>query len=162
MNPIFPKALFSNLHYQNISNMNKLKILLVEDNQQDSFLIEETLQEQGCIKKIYHVLNGAMAISFLKKEKPFEDAELPNLILMDINMPIMDGHEALQKIKSMDEFKHIPVIMLTSSSRKEDIVKSYRAQSSSYIVKPDDIFELESIATAIKNYWENTVSLPNK
>lgn len=142
--------------------MDRLIILLVEDNDQDVYLIKEALQDQGFINKIHRVPNGAKALSFLKKEKPYEEVEEPNLILMDINMPVMDGHEALKKIKTMDKFKHIPIIMLTTSSRKEDILKAYKGQSSSYIVKPDDIFELDAIAETLKNYWTNTVRLPNK
>lgn len=77
-------------------------------------------------------------------------------------MPVMNGHEALQIIKSIEEVKHIPVLMLTTSSRKEDILKAYQEQSSSYIVKPDDIYELDNLAEAIRDYWNNTVRLPRK
>jgi chemotaxis family two-component system response regulator Rcp1 len=142
--------------------MSKLILLLVEDSEQDALLIKEALHDQGFLNKIYHVQNGAKAISFLLKESPYENVEEPNLILMDINMPIMDGHEALKKIKALDKFKHIPIIMLTTSSRKEDILKAYKGQSSSYIVKPDDIFELDAISETLKNYWKNTVKLPKK
>lgn len=140
--------------------MEKIKILLVEDNDQDAFLVKEALEDQGFIKRIDHVVNGAKAISFLRKEIPYEESEEPNLILMDINMPIMDGHEALIKIKSMNDFKHIPIIILTTSSRKEDILMAYKGNSNSYIVKPDDIFKLDAIAESLKNYWANTVRLP--
>lgn len=142
--------------------MENLVILLVEDNDQDAFLIEEALEDQGFVDKIYRVQNGLKAISFLKKEKPYTEVEEPNLILMDINMPVMDGHEALEKIKGMESFEHIPIIMLTTSSRKEDILRAYKKQSNSYIVKPDDIFTLDAIAETLKNYWTNTVKLPKK
>ncbi|WP_158857111.1 response regulator [Lunatibacter salilacus] len=140
--------------------MKKLIILLVEDNKEDAFLIREALEDQEFLKELYHVVNGVEAIKFLKKEKPFGQVEIPDLILMDINMPVMDGHEALKRIKSLEVVKHIPVLMLTTSSRKEDILKAYKEQSSSYIVKPDDIYELEILAETIKNYWNNTVRLP--
>lgn len=140
--------------------MNKLIILLVEDNDQDVYLIKESLEDQGFIDKIYRVKNGYQAISFLCREHPYEGVEEPNLILMDINMPVMDGHEALKRIKAMEKFEHIPIVMLTTSSRKEDILRAYKGQSNSYIVKPDDVYELEAIAEAIKVYWKNTVRLP--
>lgn len=140
--------------------MDKLVILLVEDNEQDVFLVKEALEVQNFVDKIYHVPNGAKAISFLNKETPYEKVEEPNLILMDINMPVMDGHEALKRIKSMENFEHIPIIMLTTSSRKEDILRAYKGQSNSYIVKPDDVYELEAIAEKLKSYWANTVRLP--
>jgi CheY-like chemotaxis protein len=142
--------------------MKKLTILLVEDNEQDAFLIKEALDDQSFLHELHHVVNGAEAMKFLRKEAPYENSNLPDLILMDINMPIMDGHEALRQIKSLEDFKQIPVLILTTSSRKEDILKAYKEQSSSYIVKPDDIFELDQLADSLKNYWINTVKLPNK
>ncbi len=160
MNQINLQELYLNLQYQNSIVMEKLVILLVEDNEQDVYLIQEALEDQGFIDKIYNVPNGVKAISFLKKEKPYEEVEEPNLILIDINMPIMDGHEALKRIKAMEKFEHIPIIMLTTSSRREDILRAYKGQSNSYIVKPDDVYELEAIAGTLKNYWKNTVRLP--
>lgn len=142
--------------------MKKLTILLVEDNKQDAFLVREALEDKAFLKEMHHVVNGKEAIKYLKKETPFENSVLPDLILMDINMPIMDGHEALREIKSLEDFKHIPILMLTTSSRKEDILKAYKEQSSSYIVKPDDIFDLDHLAESLRNYWTNTVRLPNK
>lgn len=142
--------------------MKKINILLVEDNDQDAFLVREALEDQEILKEMSHVQNGEEALKYLKKEAPYENSILPDLILMDINMPIMDGHEALREIKSLEDFKQIPVLILTTSSRKEDILKAYKEQSSSYIVKPDDIFELDQLAASLKNYWINTVWLPNK
>lgn len=142
--------------------MRKLNILLVEDSKEDAFLIREALEGLTFVDKLYHVENGAMAINFLKKEEPYSAAETPDLILMDINMPVMDGHEALKIIKSIEEVKHVPVLMLTTSSRKEDILRAYQEQSSSYIVKPDDIYELDNLAETIRDYWNNTVRLPRK
>ena len=133
--------------------MKKLIILLVEDNEEDAFLIKEAMEEQEFLEEVNHVVNGEQAIQFLMKEKPFEGVKTPDLILMD-------GLEALGKIKLMEAVKHIPVLILTTSSRKEDILKAYKKQSSSYIVKPDDIYELDTIAETIKNYWNNIVRLP--
>ena len=141
--------------------MKKLTILLVEDNLDDAFLIKEVMDNQELMQKMYHVLNGAEALKFLLKEKPYEEVETPDLILMDINMPIMDGHEALKKIKSTEEIKHIPVLILTTSSRKEDILKAYKEQTSSYIVKPGDVFVLDKLVESLKNYWNQIVKLPN-
>ncbi|GAB2618516.1 response regulator [Belliella aquatica] len=140
--------------------MKKMNILLVEDNKEDAFLIREALEEQQFLKEFYHVVNGLEAIKFLKKETPYENVKGPDLILMDINMPLMDGHEALQRIKSMEAFKQIPILMLTTSSRKQDILKAYKEQSSSYIVKPEDIYGLDNLAEVIKSYWSKIVMLP--
>lgn len=140
--------------------MKKLVILLVEDSDGDALLIRESLEEQSFVSEFYRVENGKKAIQFLNKEAPYQKTTYPSLILMDINMPTMDGHEALTKIKSIVELKHIPVIMLTTSSRKDDILRAYREHCSSYIIKPDDIFELEDVAATIKKYWANAAILP--
>ncbi|UJP65958.1 response regulator [Mongoliitalea daihaiensis] len=140
--------------------MKKLHILLVDDSEHDAFLIKEALEEQEFLSNFSHVINGQEAINFLQKLSPFENVETPDLILMDINMPVMDGHESLKRIKEMDAFKDIPILMLSTSSRKEDIIRAYRGQSSSYIVKPDDIYDLENLAQALKTYWSNIVKLP--
>lgn len=142
--------------------MKKIYILLVEDSEQDALLIREALEEQEILKEMSHVQNGEEALKYLKKEAPYENSKLPDLILMDINMPVMNGIEALKQIKSLENFKQIPVLMLTTSSRKEDILRAYKEQSSSYIVKPEDIYELDRLAETIKNYWTNTVRLPYK
>lgn len=142
--------------------MKKCTLLLVEDNEQDALLIKEALEELDFLDTYFHVVNGAEAIKFLNKQHPYEKMPQPDLILMDINMPVMDGHEALKEIKATDSIRHIPVIMLTTSSRREDILRSYQEHSSSYIVKPDDIFELETLVGSLKNYWINTVKLPKK
>lgn len=141
---------------------NKLHILLVDDSEQDALLISEALEEQAFLRKFSHVTNGQEAINFLEKASPFEEVETPDLILMDINMPIMDGHESLSRIKEMEEYKDIPILMLSTSSRKEDIIRAYKAQSSSYLVKPEDIYDLEGLARAIKTYWSMTVKLPHR
>lgn len=140
--------------------MKNLVILVVEDNAQDAMLLEEALSEQQIVKKFYHVDNGSKAISFLKKDFPYEQVDLPDLIFMDINMPIMDGHETLQQIKIMPDTQHIPVLMLTTSSRKEDVLKAYRSFASSYIVKPDDIYGFDKLVESFKTYWTKTVQLP--
>lgn len=142
--------------------MKKCIILLVEDNEQDAFLVREAFEDQGFVEEYFHVVNGIEALKFLEKEHPYENVPEPDFILMDINMPIMDGHETLHRIKSSESLKHIPVLMLTTSSRSEDILKAYQEHSNSYIVKPEDIFGLDSIIENLRSYWCNTVQLPKK
>ncbi|KYG82249.1 response regulator [Roseivirga echinicomitans] len=136
--------------------MNSLNILLVEDNESDIMLIRLALEDVEIVRSLTAVNNGHEALQYLTKE----DTILPDLILLDINMPVMDGLEALEKIKANDSIKQIPVIMLTTSSRKEDIIKSYKAHSNSYIIKPNDITGLDKVAEVIRDYWQNTVRLP--
>jgi two-component system, chemotaxis family, response regulator Rcp1 len=139
--------------------MNKLSILLVEDSIEDAYLVREALEEQSFVSYFCHVENGQQAIDYLTNRTNDGIFSMPNLILMDINMPVMDGHESLSTIKSIDSIRHLPVIMLTTSTRREDILKAYNYQCSSYLVKPDNIYELDDLAETIKNYWL-TVKLP--
>lgn len=144
--------------------MRKLKLLLVEDNEHDVFMINEGIEDLDIPCDLLVKNNGEEAINYLNElitKEELHEKE-PDIILMDINMPIMDGIEALRRIKNNDKLKHIPVVMLTTSSRKEDVVNAYKEHSSSYIVKPDDIFELEKVLSVIKDYWTRTVRLPNQ
>lgn len=139
--------------------MKGLHILMIDDSEHDTILIGEALNGSGIVQSLGAVINGEEALKYLRKEPPYLDKTLPDLILLDINMPVMDGHETLVQIKSDDRLKHIPVIMLTTSSAYNDIKKAYQQYSNSYIVKPYEILDLNSIVETIKNYWLNTVRL---
>lgn len=139
--------------------MKGLDILMIDDSEQDIMLIGDALESSGMLKSLGSVSNGEEAIKYLRKELPYQDKVLPNLILLDINMPVMDGHETLERIKSDEKLKHIPVIMLTTSDSSKDIKKAYKAHSNSYIVKPYEIEDLFNIVDTIKDYWSKTVRL---
>lgn len=138
----------------------KINLLLVEDNELDKMLLEEALSEFGLFDSLVHVSNGIEALKYLREEEPYRGRRLPDLILMDINMPLMNGHEALREIKSDPICKCIPVIMLTTSSRTEDVTAAYQEHSNSYIVKPDTYVELERVVASIQTYWNRVVQLP--
>ncbi len=139
--------------------MTGLHILMIDDSEQDIMLISEALNNSGIVKSLKALHNGEEALKYLRKESPFESSTLPDLILMDINMPVMDGHETLEHIKTNEQLKHIPVIMLTTSSAEKDIKKAYQHYSNSYIVKPYAFSDLGSIVETIRDYWLNTVRL---
>lgn len=139
--------------------MKGLHILIIDDSEQDIILIGDALESSGILDSLGAVNNGEEAMKYLLKEPPYQDKILPNLILLDINMPVMDGHETLERIKSDDLLKHIPVIMLTTSAALNDIRKAYQAYSNSYIIKPYDIADLDNIVASIKDYWFKTVRL---
>ena len=141
--------------------MQGLDILLIDDSEQDILLISEALQDSGILKSLNVVTNGLKAMQFLNREAPYTNQTLPNLILLDINMPLMDGHETLEYIKNQDALKHIPVIMLTTSSSSNDIKKAYKNHSNSYIIKPYNIKDLDSIIEKLKEFWLNTAQLPH-
>ncbi|MEP6747355.1 MAG: response regulator [Bacteroidota bacterium] len=140
--------------------MNSIHILLVEDNAGDILLTTEALEEGKLVNRISVVTNGDEAIDFLSKNGKYENAASPDLILLDINLPRKNGHEVLKYIKESNELKHIPVIMLTTSSSEKDIVSSYQHSANCYITKPVDIHDFMHAIAKLGDFWINIVTLP--
>lgn len=141
--------------------MKGIHILLVEDNAGDIMLIEEALDEAKVANEVSIANDGEKAIEFLKKNGGYSEAPVPDLIILDINLPRKNGFEVLQFIKESDELKHIPVIMLTTSSSERDIAKSYNSHANCYITKPVGVEEFLSAVTSIEDFWIHLVKLPN-
>lgn len=137
-----------------------VRILLVEDNEGDIVLTLEALKEARIANSVDVVRDGEKAIRFLKKQGKFMNAETPDLILLDINLPKMDGIEVLNEIKTDDHLKVIPVVMLTTSDSEKDILKSYQSYANCYITKPVDFRNFLEVIQAIKDFWINIVQLP--
>lgn len=142
--------------------MNLISILLVEDNEADVILIKDAFEVSHLPHTLEVTRNGYEALQFLSKEGPYREKASPDLILLDINMPIMNGYEVLDFIKNSIEFKHLPVLMLTTSSAPKDILKSYQKYSNSYIIKPHNAGAFENIVESIKSFWMNVAALPHK
>ncbi len=140
--------------------MNSAHILLVEDNEGDILLTREALEARKLINKIDIAKNGVLAIDFLENILSNEGALLPDLILLDINLPKKNGQEVLQFIKTHNSLKQIPVIMLTTSSSDRDIIASYRNHANCYIMKPVDVGNFMEAITKIEDFWFTTVKLP--
>lgn len=140
--------------------MNSIHILLVEDNEGDILLTTEALKEGKLVNKISIVTNGDDAIDFLTKKGKYENVGLPDLIMLDINLPRKSGHEVLQYIKESGELKQIPVIMLTTSSSERDILFSYKHNANCYITKPVDINDFMRAIAKLEEFWINIVTLP--
>ena len=137
-------------------------ILLVEDNP-DDVLITQRAFKKGMIKnKLYTVENGIEALKFLHKEEEYSDAPVPALILLDINMPLMNGFQVLEKIKNDDELQKIPVIMPTTSERDSDIEKAYSLGCNSYIVKPVNFQKFLEVVVNAQEYWLKISKIPVK
>lgn len=139
-----------------------IHILLVEDNEGDVFLVTEALEEGKIINKLSVTRDGKEAMDFLDKKGKYEKEELPDLILLDINLPKKNGHEVLEYIKEKDELKQIPVIMLTTSSSEKDISMSYKNHANCFITKPVDVDHFLKVIYSIENFWVNIVKLPPK
>ena len=135
-------------------------ILLVEDNEGDARLVIEALKGGNIKIDLHHVRDGVEAIQFLNREGRFKDASRPDIILLDLNMPRMDGRELLEKIRTQDNLSSIPVIVLTTSRSEADIAQSYQLQANCYIPKPVDFNTFTEVMHRIKQFWFNVVSLP--
>lgn len=140
--------------------MKEIHILLVDDNEGDVLLTREALEEAKIVNRISVTYDGMEAIRFLKKVPPFTGCETPDLILLDINLPKMDGKEVLGIIKSDPDLKRIPVIMLTTSSSEKDILASYDNYANCYITKPVDLERFMEVVRTIEDFWISIVKLP--
>jgi chemotaxis family two-component system response regulator Rcp1 len=140
--------------------MKEVHILLVEDNEGDIVLTIEALNEAKIINRISVARDGAEAVRLLNREQEFEGCDLPDLILLDINLPRVDGMEVLSIIKNDTELKRIPVIMLTTSSSEKDILTSYDNHANCYITKPVDLNRFMDVVRTIEDFWISIVKLP--
>lgn len=136
------------------------EILLVEDNEDDVLLTREGLKRAKVAVHLQHVENGADCMSYLRKQGVYANAVTPDVILLDLNMPIMSGYEVLEQISNDPQLKHIPVVILTTSADEKDILKMYKLRCSSYIVKPVDFVQFQRVINEFTNYWFSIVVLP--
>jgi len=139
-----------------------IHILLVEDNEGDIFLVTEALEEGKIVNKISVTRDGREAIDFLDKKGKYEKEDLPDLILLDVNLPKKNGHEVLEYIKEKEALKQIPVIMLTTSSAEKDILMSYKNHANCFITKPVDVDNFLKVIYSIESFWISIVKLPPK
>ena len=139
---------------------NTVNILLVEDNPADARLIEEVFKDTNVNNKIYVVKDGVDAMNFLNKENEYSEAPRPEMILLDLNLPRKDGREVLKEVKKNEELKSIPIVILTTSSAKEDVIKTYSNHANCYITKPVDFDQFLRVITAIEDFWLKVVELP--
>lgn len=142
--------------------MDSIHILLIEDNEGDILLTMEAFEDAKIHNKISIARDGQEALLFLDKEGKHADAESPDLVLLDVNLPKKNGHEVLQYIKGSEKLKHIPVIMLTTSASENDIMKSYKNYANCYITKPVEVGDFLKVVASIENFWIKIVQLPSK
>lgn len=135
-------------------------VLLVEDNPGDVLLTQEIFKMAIPEAYLHVVHDGEEALRFLYKQEEFADAITPDLILLDLNLPRMDGREVLENIKFDRNLKRIPVVVLTSSASEKDVIHMYDNHANCYIVKPNDYQKFYEIVTLIKQFWLHLVQLP--
>jgi CheY-like chemotaxis protein len=144
------------------NNMNTLtkKILLVDDNIGDGRLINEIMLESKLKIQLSAVMDGMEAIDYLFQKGKYVNAVLPNLIILDLNLPKKDGREVLAEIKNNPVIKIIPVIILTASESEEDIMKAYELHANCYITKPLNLEKFTRVLKLIEEFWFSIVQLP--
>ncbi|WP_375561923.1 response regulator [Bernardetia sp. OM2101] len=141
--------------------MKPIKILLVEDNLADTVLIQESLLESKLNLDIDTVIDGEKAMNYLYENLNNDKERLPDLIILDLNMPRKDGREVLKEIKEHEELRLIPVVIMTTSENEEDVKFAYKNHANSYISKPVDMEQFTKIVSSINNFWLTIVKLPN-
>lgn len=140
--------------------MKEIKILLVEDNEGDILLTKEALADSKIVNAIKVIRDGKSAIDFFGSLNSKDD--IPDLVLLDINLPKVSGHEVLMYIKNSEKYTSIPVIILTTSSSEKDIMKSYKNHVNCFITKPIDVADFMRAMLKIEDFWINIVSIPAK
>lgn len=141
-------------------SLESIEILLVEDNPGDVRLIEEVLKDGKVRNNMHVVADGVEAMAFLRREGEYAGLSLPDLVLLDLNLPKKDGREVLEEIKKDQELKHIPVVVLTTSKAEQDVLRSYDLHANCYITKPVDLDQFISVVKSIEDFWLSIVKLP--
>ena len=137
-------------------------ILLVEDNPGDVRLTQEAFKESKFFHKLYVTKDGEEALDFLNQKGEFQYVPLPDLILLDLNLPKKSGREVLAEIKNDPNLKHIPVVVLTTSEADEDVLNSYKLHANCYITKPVEFDKFLDIVKKIEDFWLSIVKLPRR
>lgn len=139
-----------------------IDVLLVEDSPGDARLTKEAFHDANRSIRLHVAADGVEAMGFLMQEGAHVDAPRPDLILLDLNLPKMDGREVLAHIKAHDDLKLIPTVILTTSDSEVDIVNSYQLQANCYLTKPVQLDEFESLIKSINDFWLIKARLPQQ
>ena len=143
-------------------NARPVQILLVEDSPTDAKLTLAALKEAKVANAVSHVEDGVEAMEFLRRQGQFAEAPRPDLILLDLNLPRMDGREVLEEMKADPALQMIPVVVLTTSEAEQDILRSYQLHANCYITKPVNFDSFLEVVRSIENFWLTVVVLPSK
>lgn len=136
------------------------EILLVDDNDNDVELTRIGFRQARFAVNLHHVENGEECMAFLRRNGRYADAPKPDIILLDLNMPRMDGREVLAEITADDDLRHLPVVIMTTSEAHDDVLMAYRLRCSSFIVKPVGFENFVKAVRAFGDYWFTLVVLP--
>jgi chemotaxis family two-component system response regulator Rcp1 len=145
----------------NKTSIHPIEILLVEDNPGDSRLAKEALKDSKLLNNLSIAEDGVEAMNFLYKKGKYANVPRPDLIILDLNLPKKDGREVLEEIKTNDDLKRIPVVILTISKAEEDILRTYNLHANCFISKPIDLDQFIKVVKSIEDFWLTIVKLPN-
>jgi CheY-like chemotaxis protein len=138
-----------------------IDVLLVEDDPGDVLMTQEAFEHYKIHNKLHIVSDGEQAVQFLRKEGEYADAVRPDLILLDLNLPRVDGREVLALVKGDEQLRSIPVVVLTTSEAEEDILRSYHLHANAYVTKPVDFDRFLDVVRKIDEFFVTVVKLPN-
>jgi CheY-like chemotaxis protein len=144
-----------------MGNVSPVEILLVDDDPGDTLLVTEALRESKVTNSLHCVVNGEEALAFLRRQGRYADAPRPDLVLLDLNLPRVDGHEVLAAAKADPDLGRIPIVVLTTSQAEEDIVRSYDLLANAYVTKPVDFERMREIVQKIDDFYFTIVRLPH-
>lgn len=137
-----------------------IEILLVEDNPGDVRLVKEVFKDAKICNNMQVAADGEQAMLILRKESEYANRKRPDMILLDLNLPRKDGREVLTDIKEDDDLKRIPVVILTTSKAREDLIETYNNHANCYITKPVDLDQFIRVVKSIEDFWLSIVKLP--
>jgi chemotaxis family two-component system response regulator Rcp1 len=144
----------------NLTKTNAIDILIVEDSPTDVMLMQEALEHAKVLNNLHVVDNGVEAMEFLNRKGSYRASPRPDLILLDLNMPRMNGQEVLAKIKADENLRAIPVVILTTSTAELDVLKAYGNHANCYITKPVDFDAFAEVVRSVRSFWFTVVTLP--
>jgi two-component system response regulator len=136
------------------------EVLLVEDNENDVELTRMAFENSRLLVNMHRAKDGEECMAFLRNEGKYADAPTPDIILLDLNMPRMDGREVLTEISNDASLRHLPVVILTTSAEESEILKMYQLRCSSYIIKPVNLDQFMRVIQSLTDYWLTVVVLP--
>lgn len=135
--------------------------MIVEDNPADVRLLRLALREGPARKRLHVATDGMMALEFLARQGPFEDAPVPDLILLDLNLPRRNGCEVLVEMRGQKALRRIPAVVFSNSAAPDDIESAYQAQANCFVTKPSDLDDYFAVVRHIEDFWLTTAHLPN-
>jgi CheY-like chemotaxis protein len=142
--------------------LNAIDVLLVDDDPGDTLMIREAFEHNKVRNELASVADGVQAMQYLRREGEYENAQRPNLILLDLNLPRKDGREVLAEVKGDPELAMIPVVVLTTSHAEEDVLRSYQLHANAYVTKPVDFERFIEVVRQIDEFFVTVVKLPGQ